>query len=244
MNRSCLTLLGTTVILSVAPTYAGAADGDAGASAVEEIVVTARRRVENVQSVPVAVTAVSAKTLQDQQIFESFQLPAVAPSLQVESIAKQVGAINFSIRGIGTAVFGGQTESSVGVVIDDVVYARPQMAVFQLFDLERVEVLRGPQGTLFGKNAPAGLVSISTANPQFGEWSGQVNQTAGWSDSGTSGLEARTQGALNIPVSENSAARRECVLHTAGWIRREHIPARRSGTDGRRCATEVSLEAG
>lgn len=217
MNRSCLWVIGAT-FLGVASTYARAAGAPAEQSehaaedaqpggAIPEILVTARRRVENVQSVPVAVTAVSAKTLQDQQIFESFQLPSVVPSLQVESITKKVGAINFSIRGIGTAVFGGQTESSVGVVIDDVVYARPQMAVFQLFDLERVEVLRGPQGTLFGKNAPAGLVSITDANPKIGEWSGFVDQSLGFANSATAGLEARTQAAVNVPLSDNSAAR-------------------------------------
>lgn len=188
-----------------------AEDGNAAEASevvgVQDIVVSARRRLESAQKVPVAVTAVSAKMLQDQQIFEAFQLPSIAPSLQVQSIAKQVGAVNFSIRGVGTSVFGGQTESSVGVVIDDVVYSRPNMAVFQLFDLERVEVLRGPQGTLFGKNAPAGLVSITTASPKIGEWGGSAHAAVGFANSATRGLEARVQGALNIPISDTAAAR-------------------------------------
>jgi iron complex outermembrane receptor protein len=206
-------MLAATAMLGIAPAFAQSAASAtdpmqaARQGEVGDIVVTARRRAESVQKVPVAVTAISAQTLADHQIFETSQLPSLAPSLKVESITKQVGSVNFSIRGVGTAVFGGQTESSVGVVIDDVVYARPAMAVFQLFDLERVEVLRGPQGTLFGKNAPAGLVSITTAAPQIGKWGGMVNASLGFANSGTFGLEARTQGSLNIPISETSAAR-------------------------------------
>jgi iron complex outermembrane receptor protein len=212
MIRSSLMLLGTTALLAI-PAYAetpAAVQGEQTAGAtdgVQDIVVSARRRLESVQKVPVAVTAVSAKALENQHIFEAFQLPSVAPSLQVQSIAKQVGAVNFSVRGVGTAVFGGQTEASVGVVIDDVVYSRPNMAVFQLFDLDRVEILRGPQGTLFGKNAPAGLVSITSASPKIGQWGGFVNGTLGVSNTATFGLEARTQGALNIPISSTAAAR-------------------------------------
>lgn len=216
MRRSYLLFLGSIGLLSTSPGFAqttaatnqpeSASEGERFGG-IQEVVVTARRREESAQKVPVAVTAVSAKTLQDQQIFEAFQLPSISPSLQVQSIAKQVGAVNFSIRGVGTAVFGGQTESSVGVVIDDVVYARPNMAVFQLFDLERVEILRGPQGTLFGKNAPAGLISITTASPKIGEWGGFLNGTLGSTNSSTSGLEARTQGGVNIPLSDTAAAR-------------------------------------
>lgn len=217
MRRSYLLFLGSVGLMSTSLTFAqstpaaanqpeSASEGDRFGG-IQEVVVTARRREESAQRVPVAVTAVSAKTLQDQQIFEAFQLPAISPSLQVQSIAKQVGAVNFSIRGVGTAVFGGQTESSVGVVIDDVVYARPNMAVFQLFDLERVEILRGPQGTLFGKNAPAGLINLTTASPKIGEWGGFLNASLGSTESSTSGLEARTQGALNIPISDTAAAR-------------------------------------
>jgi iron complex outermembrane receptor protein len=210
-------LTGVASLICESQALAQTAVQDAGSDAasdksdqttgVQDIVVTARRRLESAQKVPVAVTAVSAKMLEDQHIFEAFQLPSIAPSLQVQSIAKQVGAVNFSIRGVGTSVFGGQTEASVGVVIDDVVYSRPNMAVFQLFDLERVEILRGPQGTLFGKNAPAGLVSITTASPKIGEWGGSVNGTLGFANTSTSGMEARVQGALNIPISDSAAAR-------------------------------------
>ena len=136
---------------------------------LEEIIVTAQKRSEDLQTVPIAVSVLSGVDLQKQNIFDASQLQYYVPSLQQQSTNNQVGATNFYIRGVGTAIYGPAIESTVATVIDDVVMARPAMGVVQFFDLERVEVLRGPQGMLFGKNASAGLVNIVTTAPALGK---------------------------------------------------------------------------
>jgi iron complex outermembrane recepter protein len=174
---------------------------------LEEIVVTAQKRTESLQSVPLALSVVSGADLQRQHIFEASQLQYAIPSLQVESVNNQVGATNFFIRGIGTAIYGPAAESSVSTVIDDVVMARPSMGVVQFFDLDRLEVLRGPQGMLFGKNASAGVVNIVTATPRLGELETVDHLSYGKTNDASAGNELIAQGALNLPVSESSAAR-------------------------------------
>lgn len=174
---------------------------------LEEIIVTAQKRSEDVQSVPIAVSVLTADELQKQNIFDAAQLQYSVPSLQQQSTNNQVGATNFFIRGVGTAIYGPAVESTVATVIDDVVMARPAMGVVQFFDLERVEVLRGPQGMLFGKNASAGLVNIVTALPRLDRFESLAHLSYGNTSSGSSGHEALAQGAVNLPVSSNSAAR-------------------------------------
>lgn len=205
---------GTAVVLCGSiPTFAqetGVATGG-----LSDIVVTARKRSESMQKVPVAVSVASADALEQHQIFEAAQLPQLAPSLQVQTVNSQVGAKNFSIRGVGTAVYGPQVESSVAVVIDDVVMSRPSMGVVQFFDLDRVEVLRGPQGMLFGKNASAGLINIVTAKPKIGKTEFLAHATWGKTNSVTSGNEATLEMAGNMPVSSNSA------LRVSGFVTRQ-----------------------
>jgi iron complex outermembrane receptor protein len=174
---------------------------------LEEIIVTAQKRSETLQSVPIAVSVMTAEALQAQHMFDAAQLQYAVPSLQQQSTNNQVGATNFFIRGVGTAIYGPAVESTVATVIDDVAMARPAMAVVQFFDLDRVEVLRGPQGMLFGKNASAGLVNIVTARPQFDQVQTLAHLSYGRSNSGSSGDEMLAQGAVNLPLSENSALR-------------------------------------
>ncbi|MFC4595943.1 TonB-dependent receptor plug domain-containing protein [Sphingobium tyrosinilyticum] len=150
-----------------APTGARQA-ASAGDKGLQDIIVTARRRSESAQTVPVAVSVANAATLEEHQVLNAHQLVNLTPSLQVQSGLLEAGAVNFTIRGVGTTPIGPQTESSVGIVIDDVAMARPQFGNVQFFDLDRVEVLRGPQGMLFGKNASAGLINIVTTQPKIG----------------------------------------------------------------------------
>lgn len=184
-------------------------------SQLQEIVVTAQKRSENAQKVPIPITVVDSKQLRDEHIFDSSQLQYVVPSLQQQSVNNQVGATNFSIRGVGTSIYGPAVESAVAVVIDDVALARPSMGVVQFFDLDRVEVLRGPQGMLFGKNASAGLINIVTARPRLGEFGGLAHLSYGNTNSGSSGTEAIAEAALNIPVSTDSA------LRVSGFLSRQ-----------------------
>lgn len=192
---------------------------DAGESAaqsgIQDIVVTARKRSESAQTVPVAVSVANAETLEQHQVTNAYQLVNLTPSLQVQSANQQAGAVNFAIRGIGTTVFGPQVESSVGVVIDDVVMSRPQFGAVQFFDLDRVEVLRGPQGMLFGKNAAAGLINIVTAQPRLNRSEFLANVLYGNTTAPGSGNVATLQVAGNAPIGENAAFR------VSGFVNRQ-----------------------
>jgi iron complex outermembrane receptor protein len=124
-------------------------------------VVTATKRASNLQSVPVAVTALTAEAIQNQRINEFGDLTRAAASLTLtESTASPNNAI--ILRGIGTYAFSIGVEPSVAVIVDDVPVVQQAQAFDNLSDVERIEVLRGPQGTLFGKNASAGAINIVT----------------------------------------------------------------------------------
>lgn len=155
-------LAGTaTLIVTAVPAYAQQTPTDGASTQVGEIVVTAQRRSESIQRVPVSVTAVTADTLRSQQINDLSQVTRAAPSLQVGQDS------TFAVRGVGTLAFASTIDSSVAVAVDEVNLGRPALNVPQFLDLERVEVLNGPQGLLFGKNASAGLINVITAKPKL-----------------------------------------------------------------------------
>jgi len=132
--------------------------------AIEEIVVTATKRAKSVQDVPVAVTAVDAQTIEAMRIDEFTDITRVSPSLTVNRGDWATNS-GFSLRGVGTNVFSINIEPSVAIVVDDVPLVRSSQAFSDLLDIERIEVLRGPQSTLFGKNASAGVVHVVTQAP-------------------------------------------------------------------------------
>ena len=141
-----------------------------------DIVITATRRNEALSDVPMAVSAVTAKTLEYTGATDIRQLEQVSPSLLVSSTSSEGGAAVARIRGIGTVGDNPGLEGSVGVFIDGVYRSRAGMGLTELGALDRIEVLRGPQGTLFGRNTSAGLISIITAKPRFQtEVNGQVD---------------------------------------------------------------------
>jgi iron complex outermembrane recepter protein len=131
---------------------------------LEEVVVTAQKRVERLQDVPLAVTALSGEALSAAGVNQTTDLVNLTPSLTFAQGATPNNT-NLRIRGIGTALFGQGTEPSVSVVVDGIVLARSAQGFSDLADVERVEVLRGPQGTLFGKNSVAGLINVVTKRP-------------------------------------------------------------------------------
>jgi iron complex outermembrane recepter protein len=178
-----------------------------GGEQLEEIVVTSQKRVENIQTVPISVTAISADTLNQQHLFDPTQLPMVAPSLTYQTANNQIGGLYFSIRGMGTQISGPSAEQSVATVVDDVTMARPQFSNIQFYDLSRIEVLNGPQGMLFGKNASAGLINIVTARPVIGTFDAMTRVSYGITDDASSGREMIGQGVVNVPTSDNSALR-------------------------------------
>ena len=140
------------------------ADQPNDSTQLEQITITATKRVERLQDVPVAVTALTSDTLERNNVREIGDLVKLSPSLQV-TYGSQPGNFVISMRGIGTFSNGIAVESDVAVVIDDVPLAYQAESFMDLIDVDRVEVLRGPQNTLFGKSAIAGVLNIITTAP-------------------------------------------------------------------------------
>ncbi|MDX1733451.1 MAG: TonB-dependent receptor [Halioglobus sp.] len=132
--------------------------------ALEEVIVTAQKREQNMMDVPVALTAVSPRDLKVFGVRDTADLAKVSPSLTYDQtgLAQNSG---FRIRGIGTVVYSVSAESAVAVVIDDVATTQSGQALADLTGIERVEILRGPQSTLFGRNASAGVINVVTRGP-------------------------------------------------------------------------------
>jgi iron complex outermembrane receptor protein len=145
----------------VAP-QAAAQEASAQAGAIEEVLVTARRREESLQNVPIAITAVTAEQLQVSAVRTLEDLTAFAPNIKVNAGRATNSTINAYIRGVGQNDPLWGFEPGVGIYIDDVYLARPQAALLDVYDVERIEVLRGPQGTLYGKNTIAGAIKYVT----------------------------------------------------------------------------------
>ena len=160
--------LGALLVVAHAPAAAHAVETEQGLSSVNEIIVTAaRRRAESVQDVPIAVSVLSGDTLDATGAFNVGGLVQLQPSVQFITSNPRNSAIN--IRGIG-APFGltnDGIEQGVGLYIDQVYYARIAASTLDFVDVDQVEVLRGPQGTLYGKNTTAGAINISTRRPSF-----------------------------------------------------------------------------
>jgi outer membrane receptor protein involved in Fe transport len=146
--------------LSAVPAFAQ----DAPDREVEEIVVTAQKREQSLQDVPVVVTSVSGELLQDAGVRDIRELTVLTPGLTVTSTTSET-VVTARIRGVGTVGDNPGLESSVGVVIDGVYRPRNGVGFGDLGEVTRIEVLKGPQGTLFGKNTSAGVINIVTAAP-------------------------------------------------------------------------------
>jgi outer membrane receptor protein involved in Fe transport len=177
-----------------------------------EIIVTATRRAQALSDVPIAVSAVTAEQLQNSGANDIRQLNQLAPSLLVSSATNESSGVA-RIRGIGTVGENPGLESSVAVFIDGVYRSRTGVGLTELGEVERVEVLRGPQGTLFGRNASAGLLNIVTKKPSF-EHEGAAAFTYGNFD------YLRAEGSVTGPLTEGLAARLDGVyVKRDGFIR-------------------------
>ncbi|MES2257771.1 MAG: TonB-dependent receptor [Pseudomonadota bacterium] len=208
----------TLIALAIAgafPLHSAMADDEAGqevaapaakarsaeAGQLETVIVTAQRRAENIKDVPMSIATVKGDKLdvltsggQDIRF-----LSGRSPSLSVESDYGRTFP-RFYIRGLGNTDFDLNASQPVGLVMDDIVMENPMLKGFPVFDVEQVEVLRGPQGTLFGRNSPAGVIKFDSAKPVF-KTEGYVN--AGFGKDGVRNLE----GAYNLPVSDTVAVR-------------------------------------
>jgi iron complex outermembrane recepter protein len=142
------------------PAVTTAADPDA-------IIVTARRRQEIAQDVPIALSVLSGVSLNQQATFSVAQITQLAPTLQFTSSNPRNTSLNIRGLGVSYGLANDGLEQGVGFYVDGVYNSRPAAAAFDLLDVERVEILRGPQGTLFGKNTTAGAINITTKAPSF-----------------------------------------------------------------------------
>ncbi len=169
------------------------------AKTLDTLVVTAQKREEQLQDVPIVVTALSQEALQDAGVRDIKDLQTLVPGLTVTSTQSEA-ITTARIRGIGTVGDNVGLESSVGVVIDGVYRPRNSVGFGDLGELERIEVLKGPQGTVFGKNTSAGVINVVTKRPDFVR-SGDVEFTVG--TPGAMGFSA----SFNTPVGEKNAFR-------------------------------------
>lgn len=163
-----------------------------------EIVVTAQKRAERLLDVPLAVTAIGGNELATRNITDTAGLTQAVPSLTFQQGANPTNT-SLRIRGVGTSLFGQGVEPSVAVVVDGVVAARAAQGFSDFADIERVEVLRGPQGTLFGRNASAGVVNVVTARPTR-DFQGRFDATVAELD------EYRVKGTVSGPISDTLRA--------------------------------------
>ena len=167
---------------------------------IEEIIVTATKVERNMQEIPVAVTAISGENIQESGIKDMFDLQTNAPGL-IMGQSQTTTTSNFSIRGIGTSSNNFGLESSVGLYVDGVYRSRQNSMINELVDIEAVEILRGPQGTLFGKNTPQGAVNMRTVAPDTEDANAFVELSGG--DYGLVRLAAAT----NFTLSDSTAMR-------------------------------------
>ncbi|MFZ1625979.1 MAG: TonB-dependent receptor, partial [Gammaproteobacteria bacterium] len=167
--------------------------------AVEEIVVTAERREEQSQNVPMAITTLSEESLERQQVRSIAQLGEIVPNFSIAPNTGTSSSARIFLRGVGESESFFTADTPVGIYIDDVYIARQTGALFDLFDVERIEVLRGPQGTLYGRNSSAGALKLVTKKPSLGEYAGKVELAAG----DYSQIGVRASG--NLPIGEKVA---------------------------------------
>jgi len=154
-------MLITAGVVPAAPAYSQG-------FALEEVVVTARRREESLQETPLAVTALNAEALRDAGVRNLADLNQIAPNIEVASTNGNAPLANIYIRGIGQRNSGANIDSGVGIYIDNVYVGRPDGALLDLNDIQSVQVLRGPQGTLFGKNTTGGALVFTSNSPVEG----------------------------------------------------------------------------
>ena len=195
MNR----LMGFVSLATLSVALAGPAFAQESAYQIEEVVVTAQKRAENVQDVPIAISAFTASALQERAVASVASLSNIAPNVTLDAGTPFSGSsavLSAYIRGIGANDFAFNIDPGVGIYLDGVYLARSVGANQDLGDVERIEVLRGPQGTLFGRNTIGGAISIITHDP------GTEFRFTGDITTGSDKL-IQARGTIDIPISES-----------------------------------------
>jgi iron complex outermembrane receptor protein len=221
-----LILAGTafSAALLLGPRVARAADNPAEAAdstTIAEIIVTATRREERLLDIPVSASALSGQSLEvlGSSGQDIRQLAFSVPSLNIESSNGRTFP-RFYIRGYGNTDFNSFASQPVSLVYDDVVQENPALKGFPVFDQADVEVLRGPQGSLFGRNTPAGVVKLESAKPVIGQFSGSASVSDGTYNT------ANFTGVLNVPINDSLAFRASTQgQHRDNWVTAPMNPA-------------------
>lgn len=219
-TRSLFLVLASTATSSVLAQNATTADSGAAAQAdkpgaqLEEVIVTAQRREGRLQDTPISVTALTATALEARGVRNLSGLDAYTPNLQLNNGLPAGGgsAAAATIRGVGQLDFQFPNDPGVGMYIDGVYLARSLGGLMSVVDVERIEVLRGPQGTLFGRNTIGGAISITTVAPSD-EFEGSASLTYGSYD------RVEAKGSVNVPLIDGKLAARL----TAGYISADGI---------------------
>ena len=189
-----LTISAPSMAQEAAPTY--------DRSKLEDVTVQTQKRVESAQTVPVAVTAFSGVKLEREFAVTLEDFNHSIPNVQLEHVGLFQAAASFSMRGIGTAGIESFADPVVAVFVDGAYYSRNAVSLLDLFDVEAIEVMRGPQGTLYGRNAFAGAISVRTHRPEMDEFAGHVEMDFGNAGRINLGVVA------NLPIVEGKVAMR------------------------------------
>ena len=178
---------------------------------IEEIIVTAQKREESLQDVPLAVTAFDAKSLEESGFTDIEELATQVPNLTIYALFATSNPKIF-LRGIGNNNFNQTAQSKVGVYVDQVYLSAASGQAFQMFDLESVEVLRGPQGTLYGKNTTGGAITVTSRAPPDAELGGYAKTRVGNYDS------VNLEGAINLPINPRVEYPLCNFIHQSEWL--------------------------
>jgi len=189
---------GSIVVERVDAPQSGSAAGDGADGTVQALIVTAQKREEQIQDVPIAISAFTEKSLQEQKIEGGFDLLKAIPNVTFSK--NNFTSYNFSIRGIGTKAVSATTDPGVAVSFNNIALIQNRLFEQEYFDVERVEVLRGPQGTLYGRNATAGVINVISAKPNLKEFDGWIKGEVG------NYHAKRASAMVNVPLIEDKLA--------------------------------------
>jgi len=210
--------LSTTALVGLAaPAFAeGVAEEQASDATVDpnEIIVSARRRDETLQDTPIAITAVNAAMIENKAAINLGDLMGAAPNLIITNQNSGAAAANLSIRGLTYADIEKSQEPTVGVVVDGIFIGTSTGQYFDFFDIEQIEVLRGPQGTLFGRNTIGGVINIRRSRPT-GEFGAKIEASYGRFNT------LATRAVINVPLAGETLAAKVFYFHNEadGWYK-------------------------
>jgi iron complex outermembrane recepter protein len=223
MNRLSNVLMGFVFFLFVAgglgwtapaPAQTPVATTASSDLTLEEVIVTAQRRSERVQDVPIAITAMSSAELESRGVRQAGDIAALVPNLQLSLPYGEEAQPTFALRGVTTNDWSQNQSSPIAMYVDDVYKSVGAVQALQTYDLDRVEVLRGPQGTLYGKNATGGAMNFYTKNPSLTGYDAYLT-------AGVSNYNGRTvEGAVGGPIADGTLGWRLAGMYDKrdGWV--------------------------